>query len=79
MSLYRQLSEEEIKLGFVSSCVEFVATALSLPYGQAFRRMKSARMLEDYIYRHYDAVHSQSRERVTADLIDYLKRAEADA
>ncbi len=65
-------------MGFVSSCVEFVAAALSLPYDRAYRRMKDAHMLDDYVYRHYEAVHSQSREHVTADLIDYLQRAEAD-
>ncbi len=77
METYVELSHEEIVLGFVSSCVEFVAAALNRPYDEVFRRMQKAKMLMEYIYEHYEAIHTQSREYVTEDLIELLKREEA--
>ncbi len=79
MEKYIELSHEEIVLGFVSSCVEFVAAALKRPYDEIFRRFQRAGMLREYIYRHYEVLHSQSREYVTKDLIDFLKREESAA
>lgn len=79
MDKYITLSEEEIKLGFVSSCVEFVAAALGRPYDEIYQRMYKANMLRDYVYRHYDVIHTQSREHVTEDLVDLLRREEAAA
>ncbi len=79
MEKFMELSQEEIKLGFVSSCVEFVASAMKRPYDEIYRRMHNAGMLKDYIYRHYEAIHTQSREHVTEDLIDLLQRKEVGA
>ncbi|MCD8211373.1 MAG: hypothetical protein LUC37_07530 [Prevotella sp.] len=45
-----KLSEEEIRLGFVASCVEFVATKLNKPYNEVFIRMKNVDMFRNYIY-----------------------------
>lgn len=70
MEKFLSLSEEEIKLGFVSSCIEFVAEELKTPYIDVFRRMQRAKMLDEYIYKCYNALHSESRENVTAELIE---------
>ena len=35
------------------------------------------RMIDDYIIPCYDALHTQSRERVTDDMIEYLNNKEA--
>lgn len=74
MERFVELSREEIVLGFVASCVEFVAEALQRPYDEVYRRMKKCDLLRGYLYKHYEAVHSQSREHVTEDLIGYLRR-----
>ncbi len=79
MEKYIELTPEEIKLGFVASCVEFVALAMQRPYREIFERMQKAKMLKEYIYKHYEAIHTQSREHVTEDLINYLKREETKA
>ncbi len=76
METFITLSQEEIKLGFVSSCVEFVAAELNISYMDAYRRMRDANMLQGYIYEHYEAIHTQSRDHVTEDLINYLHREE---
>lgn len=77
MEKFIELSQEEIKLGFVSSCVEFVAMAMKRPYNEIYQRMKKVRMLNDYIYACYEALHSESRENVTAELVELLQRREA--
>lgn len=74
-----ELSQEEIKLGFVASCIEFVATKLNISYIDVYNRMKKANILTDYIYKHYEAIHSQSREHITEDMIRHLQREEATA
>ena len=39
--------------------------------------MKKVRMIDDYIIPCYDALHTQSRECVTDDMIEYLNNKEA--
>lgn len=77
MEKYIELSQEEIKLGFVSSCVEFVAAELKTSYHDVYNRMKKVKMLKDYVYACYDVLHCDSRENVTAELVDLLKRRES--
>lgn len=50
MEKYIELSNEEIRLGFVSTCIESVAAALKRPYHEVFLRMKKTGMIRDYIY-----------------------------
>ena len=69
MEKYIELSNEEIRLGFVSTCIESVAGA-----PKVFLRMKKTGMIRDYIYHCYDALHSDSLENVTAELIGLLKK-----
>lgn len=76
MEKYIELSEEEIRLGFVSTCIESVAASLKRPYHEVFLRMKRVGMIRDYIYHCYEALHSDSLENVTAELISYLKKEE---
>ena len=74
MEKYIELSNEEIRLGFVSTCIESVAAALKRPYHEVFLRMKKTGMIRDYIYHCYDALHSDNLENVTAELIGLLKK-----
>ena len=39
--------------------------------------MKKVGMIDDYIIPCYDALHTQSRERVIDDMIEYLNNKEA--
>ena len=72
MEKYIELSNEEIRLGFVSTCIESVAVALKRPYHEVFLRMKKTGMIRDC----YDALHCDSLENVTAELIGLLKKEE---
>lgn len=74
---YSYPSEVELRNIFASSCVEAVARKLHLPTGEAYRRMKRAELFRDLIYPCYEALHSQSREVVTDDIVHALQIREA--
>lgn len=77
MEEYVKLSPTEIQLGFVASCIEFVARRLGRSYDEIYRRMKRVGLIEKYIYPFYDVLHTYSREHVTDDLIGCLNDWEA--
>ncbi len=76
MNGYIEQKPQAIQLGFVASCIEFVATELKQTYQEVYWRMKRAGLLSQYIYEFYDVLHTQSRQHLTEDLIDLLKRKE---
>ena len=72
-----ELSHTEIVLAFAAFCIESTARRLGKSYQEVCQRMKKVRMIDDYIIPCYDALHTQSRERVTDDMIEYLNNKEA--
>jgi hypothetical protein len=66
-------SKEELQNIFASSCVEAVSRKLNITPSAAYRRMKRVELFRDLIYPSYEALHSQSREVVTADIIQALQ------
>lgn len=72
-----ELSHTEIVLAFAAFCIESTARRLGKSYQEVYQRMKKVRMIDDYIIPCYDALHTQSRERVTDDMIEYLNNKEA--
>ncbi len=64
MNGYIQQQPLAVRLGFVASCIEFVATELKQTYREVYWRMKRAGLLSQYIYEFYDMLHTQSRERL---------------
>lgn len=76
MSTLIHRTDQEILMGFVASCIEDVAEKLYLDYTAVYERMKAVGMIENYIIPHYGVLHTESRENVTAGLIDTLKRWE---
>ena len=70
------LSDNEILMGFVASCIEDVAEKLGVDYAVIYDRMTAVGMIENYIIPHYDVLHTESRENVTAGMIETLKRWE---
>ena len=67
------LTDQEIIMGFVASCIEDVADTLGVDYAEVYERMKAVGLIEGYIIPHYEVLHSESRENVTAGIIDTLK------
>lgn len=72
-----ELSQTETKLAFVASCIEGTARALGKSYQEVFERMKRAEMISNYIWPNYEMLHTESRENVTNNMIEYLTMWEA--
>lgn len=68
----RQNPEVEDRMIFASLCVESVAKALNLSAEDSYKRMKAVDLINGYILKHYEALHSESRENVTEDIIQCL-------
>ena len=73
----RQLSKDQILMGFVASCVEDVANRLGVDYSVIYRRMDEVGMIDKYIIPFYNTLHTESRENLTDSLIESLQRWEA--
>ena len=74
-----QLPLEEIKLAFAASCVEGAARKLGIPYLEVYERMKKVELIDNYILKHYDTLHTESREYLIEDVIECLNNWEKKA
>ena len=62
----------EDRMIFAASCIESVARKWNLPSNEVYRRMKRVNLIEGYILKHYDVIHTESRENITEDIADCL-------
>ena len=76
MSDYKDLSRDQIIMGFVASCIEDVANRLGAAPSEIYKRMDAVQMIDGYLMAFYDTLHTESRENLTDSLIDLLKRRE---
>lgn len=67
-----ELSQTEIMMSFVAFCIESTARRLGKPYQEVFARMQQLGMIENYILPCYDVLHTESREHVTENMVEYL-------
>lgn len=72
-----ELTDIEIRMGFAASCVETAAKQAGCNYKEMYRRMKRVELINNYILRHYEAIHTESRENITADILETLSNWEA--
>ena len=66
-------TEDELKTTFVASCVESAAHATGISASEMYQRMQKVGLIENYIWRCYDTLHTQSREYVTTDILEALE------
>lgn len=78
METWNQLSVEELKIGFVASCIESVAERLGYQYDEILDRMDRVSLIDEYIYPHYEALHTEDRNNLTDNIIETLNRWEAN-
>lgn len=78
MEELRQLSKEQILMGFVASCVEDVAKKLGVDCAEVYKRMDAVGMIDQYLIPFYNTLHTESRENLTDSLIESLNRWEAE-
>ncbi|MDE6240073.1 MAG: DUF3791 domain-containing protein [Muribaculaceae bacterium] len=76
METWNQLSDEEIKIGFVASCIESAAERLGCQYDEMLKRMERVGLIDNYIYPHYEALHSEDRTNLIDNIIETLYRWE---
>ena len=70
---YPYPSDAQLRNIFASSCVEAAARRLHIPASEMYRRMKRVELFRDLIYPCYEALHTQSREIVTEDVLEALR------
>lgn len=71
-----ELTDIEIRMGFAASCVETAAKQAGYSYLEMYRRMKRVGLINNYILRHYEVIHTESRENITADILQTLSNWE---
>ena len=76
METWNQLSDEETKIGFVASCIETAAERVGCQYEEMLDRMEKVGLIDKYINPHYDALHTESRDNLTDNIIETLQRWE---
>lgn len=64
---------DEIKNIFASSCIEAAARKLGCSTGEMYRRMKRVGLISRFILPGYEALHTQSRDHVTEDVLGALQ------
>lgn len=79
MDGYIQLSDDQIIMGFVASCIEDVANRMGISHADMYIRMNAVGMIDQYIIPCYSTLHTESRETLTTSLIETLTRWEAEA
>ena len=60
--------ELESKMIFASSCVESAARRRGISSTEMYRRMKRVGLMDNFILKCYEGLHTQSREHVTEDV-----------
>lgn len=74
-----QINDRQLVMMFAASCIEWVAASLNRDYLEIFSRMDKEGIIEDYIIKHYDTLHLESREHISGELIDLLRERESSA
>ncbi|MCD8270658.1 MAG: DUF3791 domain-containing protein [Parabacteroides sp.] len=72
-----ELSDIEIRMGFAASCVEAAVKQAGCSYKEMYQRMKRVGLINKYILRHYDTIHTESRENITENILECLDNWEA--
>ena len=63
------------KLEFAIFCIENVAEALGIPGNIAYRKLAiESNILPDYIFRHFDILHTQGSAWIREDLLSVMRK-----
>ena len=67
----------ESKMIFASSCVESAARQRNISTSEMYLRMKRVGLIDGFILKCYEGLHTQSRQHVTEDVLGALDIWEA--
>lgn len=76
MEKWNQLSDNEIKMGFVASCIKSAAERIGCRNDEMLDRMEAVGLIDKYIFPHYEALHTEDRNNLTDNIIETLNRWE---
>lgn len=71
-----QIPLDEVKLSFATSCVEGVARKLGVSSIDVYERMKKVDLIDKFILKHYDTLHTENYEYLIEDVIECLNNWE---
>ncbi len=60
-------------LDFVTYCVGSIANSLQLSRQDVYERLKTSGILDGYIVKHYDVLHTFSRPSIVEELTEYMR------
>ncbi|MFI3208873.1 MAG: DUF3791 domain-containing protein [Eubacteriales bacterium] len=62
------------EMEFTVFCIENVATKLDITGNEAYLRLAVySNILDEYIVPHYDVLHTQGKDYIVEDIVDYMK------
>lgn len=67
-----KVSEDQIVMTFVATCIETTARKLDVDYIDVFNRMERVGMIDNYIIPNYEPLHSESRDILAERLVECL-------
>ena len=70
-------AKNENRMIFASSCIESAARKKNVPAKEMYQRMKCVGLIDDFILKCYEGLHTQSRQHVTEDVLGALDIWEA--
>jgi len=63
------------ELAFAVFCIESVAEHLGINSAEVYEILKhKSDLLDEYIIKYYDTLHTQGKEYITADIIDIMRK-----
>lgn len=65
-------SQEEMEMSFVASCIEDAADKEGVSYKEMFQRMQDVGLIDNFIYKHYNTLHTESRQNATLGVLEAL-------
>mgnify|MGYP003553391195 CR=1 FL=1 len=61
------------QLDFVTFCIGNLSIRLNMPQKVVYIKLKDSGILDDYIVKGYDVLHTFGKEYLMNDLIDYMQ------
>lgn len=69
-------TEDAIKASFASLCIDTLAQRLFCSPAVMYRRLKQFNIINDFIFRHYRTLHTQSLDYVVESILEVLNNNE---
>lgn len=69
----RARDKRESKMIFASSCIESAARMRNVSTKEMYQRMKRVGLIDGFILKCYEGLHTQSRQHVTEDVLGALE------